>query len=205
MTPGTPLCLLETLAVDDGIPRHLGRHLARLASSARTLGFAGTPTTWEHRAVAAASGLPGLQRMRLVLSRDGTLDVQISPSAPLPRLLHIAVAPTPVDTTHPLIRHKTTQRDHLLRHAVAGVDDTLLHTSTGFLTEFTYGNVVLEIEGAWLTPPSTAGLLPGIERQRALDAGTVREAPLRLSDLHTASRIWHLNSMRGWTLTQLAT
>jgi para-aminobenzoate synthetase/4-amino-4-deoxychorismate lyase len=57
--------------------------------------------------------------------------------------------------------------------------------------------VALLIDGVWLTPVLSCGLLPGIGRQVALQRGELQEAVLTLNDLQRASQVMFVNSLRG--------
>src|SRR3546814_5116155 len=52
-------------------------------------------------------------------------------------------------------------------------------------------------DGAWLTPPISCGLLPGVQRQALLDEGLVREAVLSRSDFQNAPVLRVSNALRG--------
>ena len=79
----------------------------------------------------------------------------------------------------------------------------LLWNERGELTEFTRGNLVVEIDGRRLTPPVSSGLLPGVLRAELLEAGEIEEAVLRREDLGRASRLALINSVRGWIDVEL--
>ena len=68
------------------------------------------------------------------------------------------------------VRHKTTRRAHYAAFAPApGLFDTVLYNAAGEVTESTFGNIAVLLDGRWLTPAlSPAGLLPGVGRAVAL-------------------------------------
>jgi len=68
----------------------------------------------------------------------------------------------------------------------------------GEVTESTIGNVVAEINGIRYTPPISSGLLGGTFRAEQLEAGTIQERALTKADIASASRLWLINSVRGW-------
>jgi para-aminobenzoate synthetase/4-amino-4-deoxychorismate lyase len=76
-------------------------------------------------------------------------------------------------------------------------DDVLLWNERGELTESSVANVVVEVRGKRLTPPLACGVLPGVERARAIAEGRAREAVVRLTDLRPGQRLWLLSSLRG--------
>ena len=80
----------------------------------------------------------------------------------------------------------------------AGCFDTLLRNARGELTEFTIGNVAVQIDGQWLTPALGSGLLPGVMRAEGLAQGLLQEATLTANDLRRAQAVALLNSVRGW-------
>lgn len=112
----------------------------------------------------------------------------------------VALAKRPVRSSDPFLFHKTTHREvyERQRALVSDAFDVLLWNELGELTEFTIGNVVLEIEGERWTPPIRAGLLGGVFREELLERGEIRERRLYKEDLGLASRVWLINSLREW-------
>jgi para-aminobenzoate synthetase/4-amino-4-deoxychorismate lyase len=76
--------------------------------------------------------------------------------------------------------------------------EVLLWNERGELTEFTRGNVVLELDGRLVTPARECGLLGGVFRQALIDSGQVVEAIVPVGDLERATRVWFVNSLREW-------
>jgi para-aminobenzoate synthetase/4-amino-4-deoxychorismate lyase len=185
----------------------LDRHLVRLADSADYFDYPYTPGR-VHEALASeglshgGTGARGEDlRVRLLLAADGSVQVQTTPIAEsviaLPR--RVTLGGSPVDTQDVFLYHKTTNRlvyeDAL--SAAPGADDVLLVNERGELTESCYGNIALKIDGEWLTPPISCGLLAGTLRAELLAAGELREAVLTPADLQRAEAIELLNSVRG--------
>jgi para-aminobenzoate synthetase/4-amino-4-deoxychorismate lyase len=113
--------------------------------------------------------------------------------------MKIALSPHPVNSENPFLCHKTTFREvyEQARAACPEADEVLLINERGELTEGTFTNLMLEKDGALLTPAATSGLLPGTLRAAWLENGSLREARLYPSDLESADRIWLINSVRG--------
>lgn len=84
-----------------------------------------------------------------------------------------------------------------MTHNQAGIFDTLLYNERGELTEFTRGNILIELEGELVTPATICGLLPGVFREILLKRKRVHEAIVTRYDLMNAKRIWFANSVRG--------
>jgi para-aminobenzoate synthetase/4-amino-4-deoxychorismate lyase len=73
-----------------------------------------------------------------------------------------------------------------------------LWNEDGELTEFTIGNLVVELDGHRHTPPRDCGLLAGTFRAELLERGEIAECVIRREDLTRATRVWLVNSVREW-------
>lgn len=194
--------LIETLRVEARRPVRLDRHLARLEASARYFGFPVDVMRWRDAIAGRLSAAPGgPARLRLLLDAQGDLRLDLSD---IPRIgagsaLTFALARDPVSRDDVFLFHKTTRRAVYERAAAHDpeVFDVLLLNEQGELTEFTRGNVVLDIGGRTLTPALDCGLLDGCLRREWLEQGRVEEARLTRDDLARARRVWFINSLRG--------
>lgn len=141
-------------------------------------------------------------RVRLVLSRDGALDVTTTPidAVPPETVWRVVVAQKRFDSRNPLLRHKTTRRalyeDELARAMrEQGADEVLFLNERDELCESARCNLFAPQGGRLLTPPLSSGLLPGTLRASLLAQGRATEAVLRLADL--PETFWLGNSVRG--------
>jgi para-aminobenzoate synthetase / 4-amino-4-deoxychorismate lyase len=144
---------------------------------------------------------PGNARLRLLLPPDGAARLERAPlPAPLPGPVRVAVSPAPADSRDPARYHKTTARSFYESRRSARPDcfDVILLDEAGRPTEATIANLVAELDGVRVTPPLTAGLLPGVFRAELLATGQVRERSLTLAELRGARRLWLVNALRGW-------
>ncbi|MDT0275289.1 aminodeoxychorismate synthase component I [Blastococcus goldschmidtiae] len=193
--------LFETMArLPGGALRNLERHLARLAGSAAWAGFALDPEVVRRR-LAAVTADPAPARVRLVLHRDGRVEVEVGPppvrvDAPV----RLIVDPDPVDADDVWLRHKTTRRAVYTERAARwpDADDVVLTSSRGEVTETTIANLAVRLDGRWWTPPVSAGCLPGVERARLIAEGRLHERRLTPADLVAAEGLAVVNSLRGW-------
>jgi para-aminobenzoate synthetase/4-amino-4-deoxychorismate lyase len=80
----------------------------------------------------------------------------------------------------------------------------MLRNIDGELTEFTAGNLVVELEGRRWTPPRECGLLAGTLRGALLREGSISERVLAAKDLNRATRCWFINGVRGWVEVSFA-
>jgi para-aminobenzoate synthetase/4-amino-4-deoxychorismate lyase len=197
-----PFELLETMALEAGTLRHTALHLARLARAATHFGF----TLDVERVEACLADLvkahsQGLWRVRLRLDARGQVFVEAFALGASPALAHLSLADQAFEMAgSEFVRFKTTRRAHYDAFApqVPGVFDTLLWNPQGELTECTRGNVAVQLDGRWVTPPLFCGLLDGIGRAHALSEGHLVEAVVRVDDLPRATGLAFVNSLRGW-------
>ena len=194
------------MRLDGGRVERLERHLSRLADAARYFGYRWNEAAVREKLASAAARHPdGRWRVRLLLSAAGDLTIECTPHAGETRRWRVDFALAPVDPSDPFVLHKTTQRQlyENARRSRPDVDDVLMWNGEGEVTESTIANVVAEIDGGRYTPPVRCGLLAGTFRAEQLDAGTIRERVLTKADITSASRLWLINSVRGWVEAEL--
>ncbi len=215
----TDFHLLETIKLQRGNYLLLERHLERLGSSAA---YFDIPVSIERVRAALAdyaqNRFSEIRRVRLLVSQQGDVTVEgvllpaestelslLEPSDDAPQ--HTALATQPIATGNPFLFHKTTNRDmyHAHKQQYEELFDVLLWNEQGELTEFTFGNLVVEVKGERLTPPVSSGLLAGTLRAELLARGIIKERVLTAAELAQATAIWHINSVRGWVPVKLVT
>lgn len=193
--------LLETLRLEGGRYHLLEEHLARLKSSARYFGFRVSESRVREALAEHASQHSSrpTRRARLLVSRAGGVRVESAELEQTRGMQRVALARTPVDRRDRFLYHKTTRRGvyeaRRAEHPLAF--DVLLRNGEGELTEFTSGNLVLELDGRLWTPPRECGLLAGTMRETLLRSGEVSERVLTAEDLRRASRRLFVNGVRG--------
>jgi len=176
-----------------GRPFAVAAHVRRLAAAARTLALPGPgpAAAWERRTrrLVARVGLPDAA-VRLTLTRGPAGDV-LSPvrrarptlllvARPLPRDLarrqtrgaSVILLPFPRDAAPPwgalkLVGHASAVAGRLLATR-RRADEALYVTPAGEVTEGTTSNLFLVERGALVTPPVSAGILPGVTRALVL-------------------------------------
>jgi para-aminobenzoate synthetase/4-amino-4-deoxychorismate lyase len=204
-----PVSALETLRLENGVAVRAEAHLARMQRTARHFGLRFSLAEARARLRELATQHPeGAWRLRLTCAADGRLGHSLVPFTPMTAPVRLAVADRPIVTLGAgaeFLVHKTTRRE-----AYAGFDkpadafDLILWNEAGELTECSFGNLAVQLDGQWLTPPVSAGLLPGVLRAELLAQGRLREARLTTGDLARAEGLAFLNSLRGWLAAELA-
>lgn len=198
--------LFESLRYDGEEFYLLDRHLQRLAASASHFGFPFNADRIRQDLLErvkswTVSSMHPL-KVRVILARTGGITIEAHEAAPA-TAIRLGFARDAVDRNDPNLYHKTTHRNfyETARCTRPDCDDVLLWNDRNEITESTWANVVLQIDGERLTPPVESGLLAGTMRQELLDNGMVREATLQKSDVERAEHIWLINSVRRWVPT----
>jgi para-aminobenzoate synthetase/4-amino-4-deoxychorismate lyase len=201
--------LLETMRLEGGGVIRLERHLRRLEKSA---GYFGIPFEAAHVTSVVDNHVRehplGSRRARLLLAPGGVATIEsgpFTPAAPGAPPVPVALGRSPVSSQDRFLFHKTTHRAiyERQRASLPDVFDVLLWNERGEITEFTIGNVVVELDRRRYTPPVDCGLLAGVFREELLHAGTVAERVITVDDLKRASRVWLVNSLREWVETRV--
>lgn len=209
--------LLETLLWRRADGFHLLReHLERAAESAEYFGYHWRAEEARRMLETAVEGTADLLRVRLLVARDGSCRAEATPLAPAElgaptraeavnlEPLSLALAAEPVDPDDPFLFHKTTRRqvyDAALaaaRRCHPACADVVLWNPRREVTETTTANLVVERDGALVTPPVSCGLLAGTLRRRLLESGEVEEGVVRLEELSKLQPVWVVSSLRGW-------
>jgi branched-chain amino acid aminotransferase len=223
--------IYETLRTYHGIPFLYERHTRRLRQSASLMEL---PVPFDDAALLAdirqtMAAHAALQEayIRVLLTR-GVGELSYNPAAcPTPTLV-IIVKPfvPPADRTfvegirvslvsvrrnHPRALNPMIKSNNLLNNALAmqealrsGAEEALMRNQDGELAECSQSNIFLVRDGAALTPPLAAGLLPGITREFVMELARelgipAREQRLTPDDLKTADEAFITGTTREVT------
>ncbi len=193
--------LLETLKwARRGGFLNLDAHLSRLGASAsyfsRELDL---DEVAERLRSAALDFPPADQRVRLCVSGDGRVRIQHTDYQPLPDPYRIRLSAIPVHSKNRFLYHKTTYREAYDRALAVNRNchDALLYNERGEITESCRANVIIELDGEFLTPPISCGLLSGVGRSLLLAAQKVTEKVILREQIADADSLWLVNSLRG--------
>ncbi|MBU0944372.1 MAG: aminodeoxychorismate synthase component I [Proteobacteria bacterium] len=162
-------------------------------------------------------------RIRLTLFKDGTMQSTSQPCDP-PRhrslpdrvaeehddLPCISLSAKKVDSSSPWYFHKTSRRDlfqeEFARTRERGLFDVCFLNEREELTEGCISNLILSLDGKFVTPPIASGLLAGTMRKRLLQEsqGRLQEQVVTREDLYRADGLFCSNSVRGVVQVRLA-
>jgi len=199
--------LVETMLWEEGAGYFLlERHLERLRRSAAYFGFPLRSASVRKALARRGALLAGVQKVRLLLSRAGTVAIETDPLPAAPAtILSAAFARTRVDSRDPFLYHKTTNRP-LYREELAARPDcgeVVFLNERGEVTEGAVSTIVAKIDGELVTPPVRCGLLPGVFREELLERGVIRERVITKEELTHGGEIYAVNSVRRWRRVRL--
>jgi para-aminobenzoate synthetase/4-amino-4-deoxychorismate lyase len=185
----------------------LDRHLRRLVDSALYFDYRIDIENVESVLLQNAMEFNAPRRVRLLVSREGAVEVQTSSisAADPDKPVLVKLAREPLDSAETFLYHKTTFRSMYdkARENCPECDDVLLYNELGELTESSIANIVVEINGALLTPPVSSGLLAGTFRAMLLQEGKIEERIIRVEDLQRYTKIYLVNSVQKWRPAEL--
>ena len=205
----------ETLAIRNGTPIFLDRHLRRLRTGVDRLLITNTPSDEELRAalfqLIKANGIND-GRARITITpgpgsspRDrGAQPLTVIATSPLhqaPSSVSLCTVQWTRNERSPLAGIKSTSwgdNAAILRYALAnGFDNAILCDSSGRLSECTTSNLYLVIDERIVTPSLDSGCLPGVIREVLIDEQFVSEQDLMPSDLALATEVFITSSING--------
>jgi len=220
-SPSPDFQLIETLLwTPEGGFYLLDRHLDRLKKSTDYFAFPFdkkliTESLNKHR---PASGNDAPRRIRLLLFRDGTIEVTSSECTQPPNLVfpppaasakvtlpYIVISGQQVVRQSPFLYHKTTNRQHYEHERAEALKDgcleVIFENEHGEITEGSISSILIRKGGIYSTSPVKCGLLPGTFRAHLLEkyADLIQEKILFREDLLKADAIFIANSVRGIT------
>jgi branched-chain amino acid aminotransferase len=221
--------IYETLRTYGGQPFLYDRHMRRLRRSASMISLAISCSDDDLleriRTTMSAANLGGREAYIRVLVTRGigelTYDLKATPTPSIVVIVKPQVDPPPeayrdgvaavivsVVRNHPETVNPMIKSNNLMNSALAmqeayrrGAFEGIMRNYRGELAECTTSNLFIVKDGAALTPPLAAGLLPGITREFLFDVGRdvgieVREQVLRDEDLFAADEAFLTSTTR---------
>jgi branched-chain amino acid aminotransferase len=179
--------VFETIKTVNGQPWALSRHMRRALNAARR---SDQPFPNEElircavtETILANPFLVG--RLRLLFDADGSFRVTHQEYLEIESAANLGVYQlTEVISGRVEKRYPYQKNLEILAEAKrAGFDDYILVNPDGFLTETAIANLIFKIDGQWLTPPLSDGVLPGVMRSLLVEKNGVIVRPIRANQL----------------------
>ncbi len=187
-TDACKLKLLETIKIEDRIPRNLLYHNERMNSSRSRL-FASVREIDLCNEIAVPDyAWPGIWKCRIVYAEE-IESIEFTPYA-IPRVTSLAIV------RDDLIEygHKALDRSAIaLCYGRRGSADDVVIVKNGLVTDASFANLAFFDGSAWYTPARP--LLEGTKRRSYLEKGILREADIRQADLNRFERVSLVNAM----------
>jgi branched-chain amino acid aminotransferase len=191
--------IFETLRVEGGRIAELGRHMRRAASSARALGIA-MPNEEELRTdlskVISQADID-LGRLRICIGGHGVV-IDYASYEDFVEPANLTFHSTSAISTNSAHKcYPYTQRFEILDTAIEyGFDDAIVFNNENHVTETAIANIAVYLDGQWVTPPITAGVLPGVMRAIAVERAGVKVANVHISEVPKIEAAALLNSLK---------
>lgn len=199
-TKAEPWMLVEAFGTKAS-EEEIAQHLKRLRDSATKLGipFDEPRTKAQIDRALVANHAEGSKKVRITLAIDGETKVEVTKSLLPEGILRATIARQPRNSWDPNLRMKTTSRKEVKAELefAKDFDEVLFYNERSEITEFAYGNVIVEFKGRKLTPRSEAGCLAGITVARLISRGEVQYGVVTLADIDADTRFWLCNSVVG--------
>ncbi len=196
--------VFETIKTIDGVPQFLARHLERALISSRALAlpiFSAEEVVELIRDEIERSEVDGFGRLRVTFPIDGKVFAVHESFTPWSEPAKLTVFDNPLDENSSKAGHKVlpyVENLGLLDQArSAGFDDGIRLNKSGLICESAVANVVMKVDGKWITPTLTSGCLPGITRAVAIDWFGISEEDLLGSDLSRVQSMFLLSSLKN--------
>lgn len=189
--------IFETIKTVDGKVIALGRHMRRALKSAEACGFS-IPGEEELRSAILEildTKPQAVGRLRLCFAED-FFDITHEKYEEVTTTARVNFySPTVSGLLHK--RYPYDERLFILEQArLEGFDESLLFNSRNQICEAATANVIFLIDGQWITPPLSAGILPGVMRALAIEKCGVKVDNIHISQVSDISAGLLVSSLR---------
>ncbi|MGH1407306.1 MAG: aminodeoxychorismate synthase component I [Rhodomicrobiaceae bacterium] len=151
-----------------------------------------------------------LLRLRLLLHKNGNITITPTEIQAIDEetIWNIALADEEMQSKNLFLYHKTTNRafyddarialqEQARKNGAEKLDEVIFQNEKGELTEGSFTNIFVKVNGELKTPAIASGLLPGTLRQSLIEQGKATEEILTIKDVLSAEEIYVGNSVRG--------
>ena len=198
--------LFEDVRLDDGAVGHARAKIAHLVESARYFGFPATESVIRDALDSASNGVGGSQQIRIVVDRDGMVQTEMTPAPEWcgtpdsPFVLIGATVKQSVSSDNVFLFHNTTDTrlGDVLARQYPDADVVVLVNQDGEVAGSLEGNIVVNRDDRWITPPLSCGTVGCSLRTELLASGDIEEGYVTRLDLTSAERVAVIDDIHGW-------
>ena len=190
--------IFETIKSVGNKPFSLSRHIARAQSSAVALGITIPNSAQIAQGVTDLfAAVPhGLGMLRISFDNQGNWLAVHMPYAEQEKSCDVRTHPDAV-TGDVHKRFPYTNRLEIVEQArLAGFDDAIVVNGQGNICEGSVTNLIANIDGRWVTPPTTDVVLPGIIRQILIENELVAIESIPADRLVEITSAFFISSLR---------
>ena len=190
--------IFETIKSVGNKPFSLSRHIARAQSSAVALGITIPNSDQIAQGVTELfAAVPhGLGMLRISFDNQGNWLAVHMPYAEQEKSCDVRTHPDAV-TGDVHKRFPYTNRLEIVEQArLAGFDDAIVVNGQGNICEGSVTNLIANIDGRWVTPPTTDVVLPGIIRQILIENELVAIESIPADRLVEITSAFFISSLR---------
>jgi branched-subunit amino acid aminotransferase/4-amino-4-deoxychorismate lyase len=189
--------IFETIKTVDGAPVALGRHMRRALKSSRELGITMPDEEFIRseilRAIERNPQVVG--RLRLCFAEEiflATHDAYLENLEPARINFYSETVKGEQHKTFPY-----DSRFAILKAANdEGYDESILFNERNEITETAVANLILMLDREWVTPPISAGILPGVMRAIAIEQCGVKVRTIHISEIPEVESAFMVSSLR---------
>jgi para-aminobenzoate synthetase/4-amino-4-deoxychorismate lyase len=193
--------LIETILLKNGKLYLLKLHLKRLKKSAKYFDFKFNAEYIISELKKATRGIEDKRKVRLLLSRNEKVEIEVLPLKEKQNSRYIKIAPERTNSNDIFLFHKTTNRQlynkYYQRAQEEGLADYIFLNEKGEVTEGCIHNIIILKGNKLLTPKRESGLLRGVMLEYISQKIDIKEHPLIIKDLEKADKIYLCNSVSG--------
>ncbi len=191
--------IFETLRTENGRVAELSRHMRRALSAAEASGIAMPDEDVIRGAIIEEMALNPqvIGRLRICIAKD-QLVVTHDEYLDLTEDAFLTFSPlTSKAVGEQYKKYPYNDRYEVVDEARAhGFDDAIVFNNLNNVTETGLSNIALYLDSAWVTPPITAGILPGVMRAIAIERCGVEVRNIHITEVPLASDVILLSSLK---------
>jgi len=144
-------------------------------------------------------------RIHFRIYKNGKIYIKLS-KINIRKKIKITLSNLKINSNNIFLYYKTSNRQiyhQELEKYKDTYDEVIFQNQNGFITEGSFTNIVVKINNQYFTPPTNAGLLKGIFREKLIKKGIVQEKNITIRELFEAEEILLINSVRGILKAQI--
>ena len=192
--------IFETIRTIDGHPLALSRHMRRAMKGGKVVGIRLPSEEDIHLAIAQVidSNPFSNGRLRISFSDDGSWIAQHNEYLEIEKPARLRVERERIDSEKtPPKKFPYSYRLNILERAQSdGFDDAIVCNSQNFICESAISNLLLYIDGQWVTPPLSNGILAGVMRALVIENLEVAVRKVKFEELDSISGCLLLSSLK---------